>query len=110
MASGRIDDAQPHERPVDHAVALQQHLPGIDADQKRRPERQDHQHQQNELGAAPGAGDGVGDGVADEQTQQRGDEGDAQRRKVRQQIQLVLHQEPVVAQGDLQRQTVLGLG
>ena len=46
-----VDDAEPDQEVVDQAVVLQEPDPGIDAQQERGPERQDHQQQQQ---VAPG--------------------------------------------------------
>ena len=45
----RVDDAERDQRVVEQALALQDGDPGIDADQERGPERQEHRHDQHRL-------------------------------------------------------------
>ena len=73
------DDAQAQQQLVEHALVGQNALPGIDAQQKRGPERQHHQHQQRGANRGPGAREKIGERVADQQAQQCGEQGKLQR-------------------------------
>ena len=85
----RVDDVQPQQHVVEQAVALQDVDPGIDADQERGPERQDHQHHQERLQPARRARDAVGDRIADRE-QDRGRDGrDLQALEIGDQIERV---------------------
>jgi hypothetical protein len=42
----RVDDTEPEQELVEQPLLLEDADPGVDADQERGPERQDHQHQQ----------------------------------------------------------------
>ena len=68
-----VDDAEPEQELVEQALRLQDADPGIDADQERRPERQDDQHQQRRPDRRRRARHAVGDRIADQQRQQRRD-------------------------------------
>ena len=51
----RVDDAERHQHAVEQTVVLQDGDPGIDADQERGPERQDHQQARETPAARAGA-------------------------------------------------------
>jgi hypothetical protein len=63
----RVDDAEAHQEVVDHPLAPQEPHPGVDTQQKRGPERQDHHQKQDRAARLGRAGDVVGDGIADQQ-------------------------------------------
>ena len=63
---GLAGPAQPRQRPVDQALAVEQHDPGIGADQVVAPERQRDQHEQQRLAPARAERDGVGDRIGDQ--------------------------------------------
>ena len=54
---------------VEPAIAAQQSHPGIDAQEKRRPERQDHQHQHDVAPGLAGARDAERHGIAEKQAE-----------------------------------------
>ncbi|MNJ58725.1 hypothetical protein D3C77_543760 [compost metagenome] len=67
-----VDDPHRHQRTVDQSARLQQHDPGSDPHQDRRPERQQHQnHQQIAL-----AGRQIGQQVGQRISQHQADRGD----------------------------------
>ena len=70
------DDADADQQLVEQALGLEDADPGVDPDQERGPERQDHQHQQRRAQHRRGARHAVGDRIADEQRQHRRDGGD----------------------------------
>jgi hypothetical protein len=63
-----------HQDIVDHAHRIEQHDPGIGADEVIRPEGQDGEKQKRRLPAFRRAHDGIGGGIADEQGERRGNE------------------------------------
>ena len=80
------------------ALLGQQRFPGVDAQQERGPERQHHEHQQGRLERAARARHEVGERVADRQAEQRRDRGVEEARDVGAQVEVVLHQQQVVAE------------
>ena len=96
-----VDDADPHQEIVDEAVVLEDADPGVHAQQERRPERQDHHHQQDVAPGGVGASDGVGDRIADQQAQERRDRGDLQRVEIRAPVQVVFDQVQEIADVEL---------
>ena len=52
QVTGLVDDAERQQHVIEQAIALQDGDPGIDADQERGPERQDHRDDQHRLQAS----------------------------------------------------------
>ena len=76
---GLAGPAQPGQEAVDQALAVEQHDPGIGADQVVAPEGQGDQDQEHRLPAPGAQRDGVGGGVGDQQGHRRGGGGDPGR-------------------------------
>ena len=82
MIERLVDEAEPEQELVEQPLRLQDADPGIDADQERRPERQDDQHHEHRLDRARRPRHAVGDRIADQQRDQRRDGGDPDAREV----------------------------
>ena len=92
------DDAEREQRVVEQAVALQDGDPGIDADQERGPERQDHRITRTGCSAPRRARDGVGDRIADQQQDQRRERRDLQAREIGREIERIRAEQRVVVE------------
>ncbi len=76
-------------RLVEQPLGLEDADPGIDADQEARPERQDHERDEDRARAGRGARHGVGHRVADQEQERRRDERDAHRGEARLPVEVV---------------------
>ena len=74
---------------VEQPVALQDVDPGIDADQERGQERQEHRHDQDRLQAARHPRDAIGDRIADQQQDRRRQRRDREAAQIGRQIEPV---------------------
>ncbi|MNB72583.1 hypothetical protein D3C75_191730 [compost metagenome] len=92
---------------VEQAVAVQDRLPGIDADQERSPRRQHHQHHRHVARGRRQAGDGIGHRVADQQGEEGRDRGDLDRAQERLRIDRIAKQRQVVLEIELERQAAI---
>ena len=101
-AAGIIRNAAPAQELVDQAVLRQQPHPGIDTDQKRRPEGQHDQHQQQGAPLRARPRDGVGHGIAEEQRDQSRGRRDAQRRQPGRDVEIVGEQQGEVLEAEAQ--------
>lgn len=72
-----IDGSEPAQKAVDHALAIEQHHPGVGPDQVVGPEGQEHEKKECGLQRWFRAADGIGRGIGDQDRQHRGREGDA---------------------------------
>ncbi len=105
-----VDDADPHQELVDQAVDVEQVLPGVDADEERRPERQHDQHQQGGPYCGLGTGDEVGKRIADDQTQHCGHQRVPQRRQIGDDVEAVAHQRHVGREVNVYLQRIMHIG
>jgi hypothetical protein len=92
---------QCEENFVEQAVMLQNIDPGIDADQERGPEWNDHQHHRNRLPAVRQPRHAIGDGVADQQQDQCRGHRDDEAAKIGTDVEIVRDQQPEIVQREL---------
>ena len=88
---------------VEQAIMLQDVDPGIDADQKRGPERNDHQHHRDPLPAPGQPRHAIGDGVADDQQDRGRDHGDDETPQIGKHIEIVGDQQAEIIQRQLRQ-------
>src|SRR5207248_148165 len=93
----RIDQPEGEQYAVDQTARLQDRDPGINADQKARPERQHDEKQQQLPPYARRARNRKRDGIADQKAQQGRERGQAQRADI--DAQAALRERAVIGQG-----------
>ena len=103
-----IDNPEPHEKVIQHAVVFQDPHPGVNADQERGPRRQDHQQQQDVTRRRLAVRHRPRQRVAHHQTAERRNRRHLQRLQIRFEIERIVGELQEVAEIKRQRQLPVG--